>query len=165
MAFLFKIDTMNKPYQYATYLLSRRDYSLKKLKEKFKLKGFTDEEFQNTMEKLISLKLFDEQRYVQSKIKSLANRGHSINYIQRKLHFDNIKIELEEISDLLQIEGISPEENIRDLLKRKFKYDPDNFDDTKKRKLKDRAIRFLFSKGHGGSQCFSLVQEFFDQSN
>ncbi|MCT4642589.1 MAG: recombination regulator RecX [Bacteriovoracaceae bacterium] len=138
---------MNKEaYNYCIFLLSKRDYSRYKIKQKLKTRKYTEEEIEEVINYLVENTYLREEQYTKVRIKSLAYRGYSSSYIKRKLKEEQIFVELEFIDTILDDEHIIKEESIERLIAKKYKQEPKSFEE--KMKIKNRILRFLISKGY-----------------
>lgn len=127
--------------RYAIWLLSKRDYSILKMKEKLSTKTDNQNLINETINKLVDNHYLDDNRKAQSIIRQYSSKESGYKLINRlKLAgIDKDIIDEEFIqNDELQDKELLLE-NCLKLLKSKFKkYDPDNY---------NKYIRLLISKG------------------
>jgi regulatory protein len=136
-------------YRIAIQLLTKKDYSRFKLKEKLKNKGFTEETCDQALNQLVDEKLLNEQNYIEARVKGLARKGQSISMILRKLQQEEIHLENFHVAEILDDNHIDQDEIIRELIDKKTRQlGPMPIEYKKKMQYLAKIHRFLASKGH-----------------
>lgn len=135
----------SKLYNYSLYLLGRRDYSIKELKNKFKEKKYEDSDIQLVLDCIIEKGYQSEERFVRSFINSKLNSKIGLSKIKSLLVFEK-GINKEFVENILEEFEIDEVDTILSLLNVKYRNK-----DLTDFKVKGKAFRFLVSKGFGFS--------------
>ncbi len=136
----------NKAYLYCLRLLGGQEYSVAKLRTKLKLKDFPEEEREEALQMIVEKGYLNEERYTELKIKSLALKGKSTRLINRALGEEGLKVSEAHIKEVLEEKGISEDEQLRELLRKKLRnHVPGQALDPAQR---TKIIRFALSRGH-----------------
>ncbi len=132
-----------RAYLYIVKLLSARDYSEHKLREKLKEKQYPANDIDNALSEAKEKGYLREEAYIEARVKSFMNKGYSPNYIRQKMSQERLSVSTDEIKDIFTEERVSEEEQIERLARKKLgqKLEID-FD------LEGKILRFLISKGH-----------------
>ena len=132
-----------KAYSYIVKLLSSRDYSEYKIREKLKLKEFPAIEIEDALNEIKSRGFLRETVYNESRIRSLMNKNYSPNYILQKLNQEHLDTNIEQIVDVFNENQVSSLDQIELLIKKKIQRNTEfDFDGQNK------ILRYLLSKGH-----------------
>ena len=132
-----------KAYSYIVKLLSSRDYSEYKIREKLKLKEFPAIEIEDALNEIKSRGFLRETVYNESRIRSLMNKNYSPNYILQKLNQEHLDTNIEQIVDVFNENQVSSLDQIEWLIKKKIQRNTEfDFDGQNK------ILRYLLSKGH-----------------
>ena len=118
----------NKAYLYLIKLISFRDYSEHKLREKLREKKYPANEIDSAINEIKTKGYLKEELYTEARVKGFMNKGYSPNYIRQKLAQEHLTVTEEEI----------------DRLARKKMHGKTEFDYEGQSKI----LRFLLSKGH-----------------
>lgn len=147
-------------YNYAIFLLSKRDYSIHKIKLKLRSKQYEEEEILQAIDKLIQQNYLREEEYKRMRIKSLLIRGYSNSYIANKLEQEYLNSNDIEINTVRSEQEISTGNTISSLVQKKLrgKVIPQEFD--AKMKLKNKILSFLASKGHSFEEANEAISLF-----
>lgn len=137
----------SKAYSYLIKLLSARDYSQHKLKEKLQTKvrekKFPADEAEAALKEVMEKGWVREEAYAEARVKGFMSKGYSPDYIRQKLAQEKMTVTDDSIGEIFTEHHVSVEEQIERLVRKKmgsrtqFDYD----DET-------RILRFLISKGH-----------------
>lgn len=138
-------------YLYALRLLAKQEYSVHKLKQKLKMKGFEPIHLEAALIELDEKGYLSNERYADSKVKQLAHKGHSISSIRRLLSDEKIELNEAEISNIFEEIPLSEDDQIIQLLNKKRPCSKWLGSSPEARKNRDRAIRFALQKGHSYS--------------
>ncbi len=158
----------NKAYLYLIKLLSARDYSEHKLKEKLqervRAKRFSSEEATSALNLIKEQGYLREEAYAEARVKGFMSKGYSPNFIRQKLAQEHLTVTDESIGEIFTEYRISEEDQIERLARKKMgSRTTFDFDDE------TRILRFLISKGHDYSSSKkvlkSLIQEVREQQN
>lgn len=77
-------------YDYSIRLLSKRDYSRFKLKQKLILRGFEEEEVDHALEEVANKGFLREEEYMRIRVKTLLINGHANKIIQMRLEQEEL---------------------------------------------------------------------------
>jgi regulatory protein len=72
---LISVNMTRSINEVAIGLLSRREHSVLEIKQKLKLRGFTDDEIDQSVERLLENNLLSEERFTESYINMRKHRG------------------------------------------------------------------------------------------
>ena len=132
-----------KAYSYIVKLLSSRDYSEYKLREKLKDKKFIDSEINDALNEIKNRGYLKESVYNEARVRNLMNKNYSPSYILQKLNQEHLDPNLEEIVEIFNENQVSTQDQIELLIKKKMRantvldYEGQN-----------KIIRYVLSKGH-----------------
>lgn len=127
---------MKTCYQESIKLLAKRDYSVPKLTEKLKTKGFTLVEIEAVIQTLIEKRYLREDEYIRARVKAFIRKGYSKKHIELKLRQEGLNNTVEIINEQFNELGVSEKDQVERLIAKKRENDP------------LRLKRFLMSKGH-----------------
>ncbi|MGZ3808551.1 MAG: regulatory protein RecX [Bacteriovorax sp.] len=128
---------------YLVKLLSARDYSEYKLREKLREKKYSTEESESAINEIKSKGYLREEAYAEARVKAFMNKGYAPDYIRQKLALEHMTITDQEISDIFSEHRVNIEDQIDRLVRKKMpKKSEIDFDDQNK------ILRYLLSKGH-----------------
>ena len=141
---------MSDTYAYAIRYLTRREHSVFELRQKLIKTGFSEEEIEATLAKLIELDLQSDVRFTESFIRYRQGQGRGPVRIKQELLERGIHGEL--IRDQLN----EQDENWFDIAKRVFekKFKGKPFQDFKE---KAKAMRFLHYAGFTYDQIRRII--------
>jgi SOS response regulatory protein OraA/RecX len=148
-------------FQYSIRLLSVRDYSEYKLSSKLKDRGYTQDDIQDTVQRLKELNYLREEEYLKIRVKQLMVKGHSNHFIIHKCQEEQLTPSNELIDAIRNEQGFDNITVINKLVEKKLrnKCIPNDFNE--KQKLKAKVCNFLRSKGHDLSECLPIIDEQF----
>ena len=133
-------------YSYIVKLLSSREYSEHKLREKLKEKKFPANEIDSAINEVKERGYLREQVYAEARIKGFMHKGYSMNHIRQRLSQEHVTVTDEEIQEVFDEYHISEEDQIERLAKKKIGTKTEmDFDQQGK------VLRYLISKGHNFS--------------
>lgn len=135
--------TSSKAYTYLVKLLSARDYSEHKLREKLREKKYPADEIESSINEIKAKGYLREEVYAEARVKAFMNKGYSPDYIRQKLAQEHLTVTDEVIEDIFSEYHVSVEDQI-DRLVRKKMHGKTEFDFEGESKI----LRFLLSKGH-----------------
>lgn len=78
-------ESLKRDYEYLLWLLSRRDYPEKKLREKLKARGVSVEGADELLNALKDANFFSEERFRRSRARQLTRRGEGPRAIKAKV--------------------------------------------------------------------------------
>ncbi len=133
----------NKAYMYLIKILSARDYSEHKLREKLKQRKYPTDEAEKAISEIKAKGYLKEEIYTEARVKAFMHKGYSPNYIRQKLSQEHLTVTEEEIIDIFDEYRTNPEEQIERLVRKKM-HGKTDFDYDGESKI----LRFLISKGH-----------------
>ncbi len=137
-----------KAFDYAIRILSIKDYSVYKMKQKLTDRKHSFEEIQTTINRLIELNYLREDEYKRIRIKTLLVKNYSDNYILQKCAEEMLSINQDDINQIRSEYEIFDDDTINKLIEKKLrnKEIPKGYED--KMKLKAKLYNFLFTKGY-----------------
>lgn len=147
----------SKFYNYCISLLSKRDYSTQKITQKLCAKGLESDEIREILQKLTKENFLNPQRYLEQRIENLSKKGFSVDYIQQKLHSEEILLSKESIINTQENCNIYENTIIKDLLAKKITEYINKKSTLSSIQLKSKAMMFLSSKGYDFYQAEDLL--------
>lgn len=147
-------------YSYLVKLLSSRDYSEHKLREKLREKKFPANEIDNALNEIKERGYLKEEAYAEARIKGFMSKGYSANYIKQKLQQEKLTVSEETIYEVFDEHRVSEDEQIKKLLSKKLRVISDDKEEAHKERQK--AIRFALSKGHNPGAVFKILKTKFN---
>ncbi len=147
-------------YNYLIRLLSGRDYSEHKLREKLKLKKYPANEIDAAINEVKTKGYLREEAYSEARIKAFMNKGYSVNFIKQKLSQEKVQVSNDQITEVFDEYQESELDQIKKLLAKKLK----NISQDKEEafKEKQKAARFALSKGHNPGAVFKVLKTNFN---
>lgn len=149
-------------YSYLVKLLSSRDYSEHKLREKLREKKYPANEIDDALNEIKSRGFLREEAYAEARIKAFMSKGYSINYIKQKLHQEKVEVTEDQIHGVFEEHRETEIEQIKRLLAKKLRNIPEDREEAYKEKQK--ALRFALSKGHNPGSVFKILKANFNGS-
>lgn len=134
-------------YKYCIRILSKRDYSRAKIRQKLIEKGH-EEDAESIIDFLLEKKYLREDYYVESRIKGLMKKNYSPSYIYSKLKEEDVEVSMGLIEETFQEWGFSTYDQIEDLIRKKSILHNWNEEDLKDFNNRTKLSRFIQSKGH-----------------
>lgn len=152
-----------KAYTYTVKLLTGRDYSEKKLKEKLYQKKVAKDIIEKVLGEIKDKGFLREESYVEARIKAFMNKGYAKKYILQKISQEAQSIQLETVEEIFNEHRMTEEEQVQKLVYKKRPENlPSEFED--KRKLFQKILRFVVSKGHSPSIAFAQIKLSFSKN-
>ncbi len=155
-----KESTYKKAFDYSIRILSLRDYSTHKMRQKLKEKGFEVEHSEQVIEKLLELNYLRDDEYARMRVKQLIIKGYANSYIIRKVNQEKLSITNEQIDLIRDEQNLGSDSQIRYLIEKKLRNKEVPTDYENKMKLKNKVISFLASKGYNYGQISSVIGEY-----
>lgn len=154
-------DEFKKAYNYCIYILSKRDYSTHKIRQKLKDRKHNPETIETVIDDLVEKNYLREEEYKKQRIKQHILRGYANSFIIQKLNQEKLTAVDEEIDALRSEQDLHAAGIIEYLIEKKLrgKEIPKEWED--RQKLKAKVLRFLISKGHSYSDVSSKVNQHF----
>jgi regulatory protein len=147
-------------YSYLVKLLSARDYSEHKLREKLKLKKFPANEIEDALNDIKARGYLREEIYTEARVKGFMNKSYSVNYIRQKMAQEHLTVSEESIQEIFDEHHVDEEDQIKKLLAKKLRSISDDKEEAYKEKQK--AARFALSKGHNPGLVFKILKSSFN---
>ena len=135
--------TNKKAYSYLIKVLSTRDLSEYKLREKLRLRDYPANEIDEAIEEVKNKNFLREDNYIEARIKAFMNKGYSPDYIKQKLAQEHLAIDQDQIDAVFLEHNLTPELQIQRLATKKIG-NKENLDYEDQNKI----LRYLLSKGH-----------------
>lgn len=155
-----KKSSYKKAFDYAIRILSLRDYSTYKMKQKLKEKGFSTEHSTEVIEKLLEYKYIRDEEYTQMRTKQLILKGYANSFILRKLQQEHLISDNELIESLRSEQGLESDSQLRSLIEKKLRNKEIPKEFSAKMKLKNKVTAFLASKGYNFDQINSALKDY-----
>ncbi len=102
----------NRAYTYLIKLLSSRDYSEHKLREKLREKKFPASDIEDAISSVKEHGYLKEDLYAEARIKAFMNKGYSADYIRQKLNQEKVTVTEVEIFEIFDEHRISENDKI-----------------------------------------------------
>ncbi|MBA2405554.1 MAG: RecX family transcriptional regulator [Bdellovibrionales bacterium] len=151
-------------YNYSIHLLARQDYSEFKLKRKLRSKKDNlPHEVDEVIEALKARGLIKEENYRRLFIRKWMMKGEAEDKIKKRGGMEKLQFESEEFR-AVEIElGFTDEDSIDKLVNKKLRAKEIPTDFQSKKKLGDKVLRFLISKGHSFEESKKALNKFLAQ--
>jgi regulatory protein len=150
----------NKAYLTLIRLLSSKDYSEHKLREKLRNRDFPAAEIDEAIAQVKEKNYLKEEIYAEARAKAFMNKGYSQNYIRQKLGVEHVKVDQEFIQDIYTDHNKSEEDQIKYLIEKKLR---NKLIENYSQEVK--IAQFVISKGHNFQSVKQLIKEYRDKSN
>lgn len=150
----------NKAYFYLIKILSARDYSEYKLREKLREKKYSSEEIEQAINEVKSKGYLREENYAAARVKAFMEKGYSPVFIRQKLAQENVTLSDEKIEAVFTEYRLTPNDQIERLIRKKIrgKAEIDYNEESK-------ILRYLISKGHDFSESKKLIKVLLKESS
>ena len=133
----------NKAYLYLVRILSGRDYSEHRLREKLAEKQYSTNEIESAITDIKARGFLRADAYAETRIKGFMHRGYSSDYIRQKLAEEHLSITDETIESVFKEYGFTSNDQIDRLIRKKIQRKAElDYDGESK------ILRYLLSKGH-----------------
>lgn len=150
-------------YNYCIHLISRQDYSEYKLRQKLRLKKDNlPHEIDEVIEKLKENDLLNEKNYRRLFIRKWTMKGESEEKIKRRGSQEKLIFQKEEFTQARIELGLTDDSNIEKLIQKKLRFVEIPKDFETKKKLRDKVLRFLISKGHDFDDSKKALQKYLE---
>jgi regulatory protein len=130
-------------YSYLIKILSSRDFSEHKLREKLRGRNYPANEIDEAIAEVKSKNFLREDNYIEARIKAFMNKGYSPNYIQQKLEQEHIQVAETIIEDVFTEHKLTTIDQIDRLVRKKL-----NINKVVDFDAENKILRYLLSKGH-----------------
>ena len=147
-----KKSQYKKGLDYAVRILSLRDYSIHKMKQKLKERGIEQIDSEKIIEQLLSWNYLREEEYTKQRIKQLILKGFANNLILQKLRQEHLTPLESDIDDIRCEQDLTSDSQLDYLIQKKLRGKDIPTEFEAKMKLKNKVTRFLISKGYQFSE-------------
>jgi regulatory protein len=145
----------SKAYLYLIRLLSSRDYSEFKLREKLREKQYPATEIDEAIAEIKAKNYLREDNYAEARAKAFMNKGYSPDYIKQKLAQEHVSVDEDFIQNIYSENRNDSDEQIRSLVEKKLRGRKlDSYEQEVK------VIRFILSKGHQIGAIKKILKEY-----
>lgn len=150
----------NKAYLYLVKIISNRDYSEFKLREKLREKHFDDQEIDQAINEIKTKGYLREDVYSESRVRIFMEKGYSPFFIRQKLAEEHLSLSSEEIDAVFLLHSLTPEDQIERLIRKKIQgkmvvdYAAEN-----------KILRYLISKGHDFGDSKKVLKSIINQTS
>lgn len=149
-----------KAFMYLVKIISARDYSEHKLREKLREKKYSNEEAEDAINEIKAKGYLKEDLYTEARVKAFMHKGYSPNYIRQKLSQEHLTVTNEAIEEIFCEYRTSTDDQIDRLVRKKIGRKTEiDFDGESK------ILRFLISKGHDFSQSKKVMKAIIAEEN
>lgn len=148
-----------KAYMYLVKIISARDYSEHKLREKLRERKYPTDEIESAIAEIKSKGYLREDVYAEARVKAFMHKGYSPNYIRQKLAQEHLTVTDEEIEAIFIEYRTSPEEQMDRLIRKKM-HGKTEFDYAGESKI----LRYLISKGHDFGSAKKIMKEIISET-
>jgi regulatory protein len=149
-----------KAFTYIVKLLSAREYSEHKLREKLKEKKFPANEIEEAISEIKVRGHLKEEVYTEARIRGFMNKSYSVNYIRQRMAQEHLSISEETIQEIFEDNNMSEEQQIERLARKKIGIKTDlDYDQQSK------ILRYLISKGHDFSLSKNVLKYVIGESS
>lgn len=153
-------DALKRDYEYLLWLLSRRDYPEKRLREKLRSRKLDPTDIDTLLEKLKDSGFFSEERFRKARARQLTRRGDGPRAIKAKVKSETGRdLTTDEMEEVYLDLGTTDFDVLRGYMEKelaKLKRSSQNLEPPAiKQKLIERAMR----KGFGYDQIKRVLTE------
>lgn len=149
-------------YNYCVHLLARQDYSEYKLRQKLRSKPQNlPHMIDEALKKLKERGLLREESYRRLFIRKWMMKGESEDKIRKRGAMERLEFQSEEFETVSKELGFTDEDSIDKLVTKKLRSKEIPKDPIEKRKLQDKVLRFLISKGHDFGEAKKALAPYF----
>lgn len=146
-----------KCYDSALAHLARKDYSRYKLRKKLIEKGHDRAVADEVLDELIDKRYLREELYREGRIKGLLRKGYSYSAVSYKMSQEMCPASEDEIAEVANEMELGPNNQLWELISKKVRIDYDFV--SNKKKLKERTLRYVVSRGHS----LGKAADYYDQ--
>lgn len=154
-------SSFKKALDYSIRILSLRDYSIHKMKQKLKERQCSPENIDAVIEKLLEFNYLREDEYTRQRMKQLIVKGYANRTIMQKLQHEHLKADESEIEKIRNEQDLTSESQLSYLIEKKLRYKEIPTEFEAKMKLKQKVMRFCISKGFDYSEVNQAMSEYF----
>jgi regulatory protein len=144
---------------YLVKLLSYRDYSEHKLREKLREKKFPTDEGEKALNEIKEKGYLKEDLYTEARVKAFMHKGYSPDYIRQKLAQEHLSLTTEAIEKIFDEYCVRVEDQIERLVRKKM-HGKTEFDYA----VESKIIRYLLSKGHDFGASKKMIKSIIVES-
>lgn len=159
-------DDVKKAYLYSIKLLTKRDYSSAKLRNKLVEKKYCVTAIDQVIKELLERRFVRDELFAEARIKALMHKGYSPSFICKILLQEALPMSLESIHAIFSEYNLTTEEQIAQLINKKMPkkviYQADQQLITKH---KNRVLRYLVSKGHELSKSERMLSTYIEKES
>lgn len=149
-------------YNYCVHLIARQDYSEYKLRQKLRSKPQNlPHMIDEAIKKIKDKGLLREESYRRLFIRKWMQKGESEEKIRMRGAQEKLTFESEEFELVEKELGFSDEDSIQKLVEKKLRSKEIPSEYVEKRKLHDKVLRFLISKGHSFDDSKKALKQYF----
>lgn len=140
-------DDYKNLYDKTLRLLGRREYSRKKLEQKFKQQRLSKDLYDQVLDELSDRGYLSDERYGLGRAKELIRLCYANSYIIMKLRSEGIDMNSHELTEIREDIDFPESLAAENLISKKLRSKPDQMEFNEKRKFRDKINRFLAGKG------------------
>jgi regulatory protein len=149
-----------KAYNYAIRLLAKRDYSVFKMRQKFREKGYASKICDEVIDELLAKNYLQEELYIEARIKGFLRKGYAPNVILYRLSQEQCHTTQEQIESIMSSLGLNSYGQLYDTIEKKLRLDGEFIKD--KEKLRQKVLRYCISRGYSISDSSRIYSEVFN---
>ncbi len=155
------VDDRKKAYNYAIRILSKKDYSVHKMKQKFRERGYSSDISKEVIAELLEKNYLREELYIEARIKGFIRKGYAPNVILYRLSQEQCHTTQEEIDLIMKDLGLNTYGLLYETIEKKLRLDGDFIKD--KEKLRQKVLRYCITRGHSISETSRVYSEVYSE--
>jgi len=154
-------SSYKKAFEYSIRILTQRDYSTHKMKQKLRERKYDKDDINEVIEKLLEMNYLRDEEFARMRSKQLIFRGYSNSYITRKLEQEFLVPDTE-VMDAIRSEcNMESDQKLKEIIEKKLQFTEIPTEFNQKMKLKDKVMRACISKGFSYGDITNLMNEYF----
>lgn len=150
-------------YTYALRLLTKRDYSRAKLRDKLLQRDYEPSEVDETLDELIEKNYLREDYYAEARVKGFMHKGYSPSMIQYRLSEEGCVVTQEFIDKIYEEYRLTSDDQIAELIDKKVRRLSDT--SSLSYEAKQKIVASVARKGHSPGAIFRVLDQVLSQSN
>ena len=150
-----------KAYNYAIRILAKKDYSVYKMKQKFREKGFNSEVSKEVIDELLEKNYLREDLYIEARIKGFIRKGYAPNVILYRLSQEQCHTTQDKIDRIMNDLGLNAYGQLYTTIEKKLRLDGDFIQN--KEKLRQKVLRYCISRGYSISDASRVYSEVYSE--
>ncbi|MAF78301.1 MAG: hypothetical protein CME63_00500 [Halobacteriovoraceae bacterium] len=150
-----------RAYQYTIKLLAKKDYSVHKIKQKLRDKGYNSELSKKLIAELLEKNYLREDLYIEARIKGFLRKGYAANVILYRLSQEQCHTTAEHIENIMHEIGLNHQGQLKLMIEKKLHLDGEFVKD--KEKLRQKVLRYCINRGYSISDASRVYGQVYDE--